>query len=66
MIGETRDEAVREIDRGVEMEDIVHYALPFGMVGRVFGGPLVRRRLAEIFAFRSRFLEREFGRAVHG
>ena len=45
MIGETRDEAVREIDRGVEMEDIVHYALPFGAIGRVFGGPRVRRRI---------------------
>jgi hypothetical protein len=45
VIGETRDEAVREIDRGVEMEDIVHYALPFGAIGRVFGGPRVRRRI---------------------
>jgi len=42
------------------MEDPVRYALPFGAAGRVFGAPLVRRRLAEIFAFRRRFLEREF------
>ena len=52
----------REVEGGgVEMEDIVHYALPFGKVGRMFGGPLVRRRLEQIFAFRRRFLEREFG-----
>ncbi|TRZ98560.1 MAG: hypothetical protein D4R80_04740 [Deltaproteobacteria bacterium] len=56
----------REIEGGVEMEDIVHYALPLGTIGRVFGGPLVRRRLAEIFAFRRRFLVREFGPEVHG
>jgi ligand-binding SRPBCC domain-containing protein len=54
----------REVDGGVEMEDIVHYALPFGTAGRAFGGPLVRRRLAGIFAFRRRFLEREFGPRV--
>jgi len=51
----------REIEGGVEMEDIVHSALPLGGVGRVVAGPLVRRRLDRIFAFRRRFLEREFG-----
>jgi len=32
----------------------------------VFGGPLVRRRLERIFAFRRRFLEREFGPVAPG
>lgn len=56
----------REVEEGVEMVDLVLYALPLGGLGRVFGGPLVRRRLAEIFAFRRRFLEREFGSEGHG
>ena len=56
----------REVEGGVEMEDIVHYALPFGTIGRVFGGPLVRRRLERIFSFRRRFLVREFGLEVDG
>jgi len=56
----------REVPGGVEMEDIVHYALPFGTIGKVFGGPLVRRRLEQIFAFRRRFLAREFGPEVRG
>jgi ligand-binding SRPBCC domain-containing protein len=56
----------REIEGGVEMEDIVHYAIPFGTIGRVFGGPLVRRRLEQIFAFRRRFLAGEFGPEVRG
>ncbi len=56
----------REVEGGVEMEDLVLYVLPLGWVGRVFGGPLVRRRLVEIFAFRRRFLEREFGAEGHG
>ena len=56
----------REVEGGVEVDDIVHYALPLGRFGRVFGGPLVRRRLAEIFAFRRRFLAGEFGPGVRG
>ena len=56
----------REVEGGVEMEDIVHYALPFGTIGRVFGGPLVRRRLEQIFAFRRRFLAGEFGPEARG
>ena len=51
---------------GVEMEDIVHYALPLGTIGRVFGGPLVRRRLEQIFSFRRRFLAQEFGPGLRG
>ena len=56
----------REVEGGVEMKDIVHYALPLGTIGRVFGGPLVRRRLERIFSFRRRFLVREFGLEVDG
>jgi ligand-binding SRPBCC domain-containing protein len=57
----------REVEGGgVEMEDIVHYALPLGPIGRVFGGPLVRRRLEQIFSFRRRLLAREFGLEVGG
>jgi ligand-binding SRPBCC domain-containing protein len=48
------------------MEDIVHYALPLGTIGRVFGGHLVRRRLEQIFSFRRRFLAREFGPVAPG
>jgi ligand-binding SRPBCC domain-containing protein len=50
----------REVDGGVEMRDLVHYALPPG------GGPvrrlLVAPRLREIFAYRREVLERTFGR----
>ena len=56
----------REVEGGVEMEDIVHYALPLATIGRVFGGRLVRRRLEQIFSFRRRFLAREFGLEVGG
>jgi ligand-binding SRPBCC domain-containing protein len=51
----------REVDGGIEMEDLVHYSLPFGGIGRVLGGSYVRRQLAGVFSFRRTFLEKTFG-----
>jgi ligand-binding SRPBCC domain-containing protein len=50
----------REVDGGVEAEDTVRYALPFGAVGAAVAGRIVRRRLGEIFAYRKRVLEERF------
>jgi len=54
----------REEQGGTLVEDLVHYALPFGAAGRIFGGPLVRRQLDGIFSFRTRFLREAFGAAT--
>lgn len=43
----------REVPGGVEMQDVVEYELPFGLLGRIFGGWLVRRQLDRIFDFRA-------------
>jgi len=51
----------REVDGGIEMEDLVHYGLPFGDIGRFLGGSHVRRQLARVFSFRKTFLEETFG-----
>lgn len=51
----------RQTAAGTEMTDLVHYALPFGPLSRV-AAPLVRRRLAAIFAYRRQALEERFGR----
>jgi len=51
----------REVDGGIEVEDLVHYGLPFGGIGRFLGGSHVRRQLAGIFSFRKTFLEGMFG-----
>jgi len=51
----------REVDGGIEISDLVHYSLPFGIIGRVIGGSYVRRQLAGIFSFRKTFLEKTFG-----
>lgn len=52
---------LEEIDCGTAMRDIVHYALPFGLLGRMAHPFLVRPKLQRIFAFRRRKLEEMFG-----
>jgi len=53
----------RPMRGGVLIEDIVHYRLPFGILGRWIAGALVRRRLDAIFAYRFRVLAERFGSA---
>ncbi len=50
-----------EQDGGTLMKDKVEYELPFGPLGDLFHGPLVKGRLKAIFDFRFRTLERIFG-----
>lgn len=51
----------REIDRGVEMEDIIDYKLPLGVLGQAVHPLIVRPKLEEIFNFRRKKLEDLFG-----
>ena len=46
---------------GVQIQDIVHYALPFGVIGRAVHGLFVRRHLEHIFDFRQTYLSELFG-----
>lgn len=48
-------------DDGVLMRDRVDYELPFGTLGRLFGGWLVRLQLKAIFEFRERKIREIFG-----
>lgn len=51
----------REIEGGVEMEDIIDYKLPFGLIGQAVHPLIVRPKLEEIFDFRRKKLEELFG-----
>ncbi len=55
---------LREKNGGVEMEDIVDYALPFGLLGRLAHALFVKRRLEKIFEHRRFQLENFFGTAI--
>lgn len=52
---------LREIPGGVEMEDIVHYKLPMGVLGQLFHPILVKPNLDRIFEFRRKKLIELFG-----
>jgi ligand-binding SRPBCC domain-containing protein len=52
---------LKEIQGGVEMEDIVDYKVPMGIVGQLVHPFLVKPKLNEIFEFRRKKLIELFG-----
>ncbi|MBZ9730934.1 SRPBCC family protein [Salegentibacter sp. JZCK2] len=52
---------LKEIPGGVEMEDIVDYKLPFGILGQMVHPILVALKLKEIFDYRQKKLVELFG-----
>lgn len=52
---------LREIRGGVEMEDVIDYKLPFGMLGQMVHPFLVAPKLKEIFEYRKEKLKEIFG-----
>lgn len=49
-----------ETSNGIVMKDIVHYALPLGILGRLAHAIFVRQRLQHIFNFRMKILDQLF------
>jgi ligand-binding SRPBCC domain-containing protein len=52
---------IKEIEGGVEMEDIIDYKVPFGILGQLLHPILVKPKLEEIFNYRTKKLEELFG-----
>ena len=52
---------IKEIEGGVEMEDIIDYKVPFGIIGQLVHPFLVKPKLEEIFNYRTHKLEALFG-----
>lgn len=44
----------RSVQDGVEMEDIVYFGLPFGLIGNIFGSKFVKNQLNRIFEYREK------------
>ena len=51
----------REVDGGVENLDLVHYAIPFGIFGRIAHWLFVKKKLTQIFDYRNKKLAELFG-----
>jgi ligand-binding SRPBCC domain-containing protein len=54
----------KPVEGGVEMTDLVHYSLPFGILGDLANTLIVRNKLNEIFHYRFEKIEQLFGRGV--
>ena len=52
---------IKEIDGGIEMEDLLHYKLPIGILGKLVHPLLVKPKLDEIFEYRKNKLHELFG-----
>ena len=52
---------IKKIDGGIEMEDLLHYKLPFGILGQLVHPLLVKPKLDEIFEYRKNKLHELFG-----
>jgi ligand-binding SRPBCC domain-containing protein len=53
---------IRQIEGGIEMEDIVDYIPPFGLIGKMVHPIFIRPKLEEIFAYRETKLNSIFGK----
>ena len=53
---------VKEIEGGVELEDIIDYKIPLGILGQMVHPFLVKPKLEEIFNYRQEKLQALFGK----
>ncbi|REE25038.1 ligand-binding SRPBCC domain-containing protein [Winogradskyella pacifica] len=56
---------IKAIEGGVEMEDIIDYKLPMGILGQLIHPFLVQPKLDEIFNYRTQKLEALFGTYIN-
>ena len=52
---------LKEIEGGVEMEDLIHYKIPLGILGQMAHPIIVKPKLNEIFEYRRKKLVELFG-----
>ena len=53
---------IKEIEGGFEMEDIIDYKVPLGILGQIMHPILVKPKLEEIFSYRQKKLIELFGK----
>lgn len=53
---------LKEVENGVEMQDVLHYKIPYGFIGTIANTLFVRKKIEEVFEFRRKKLEELFNR----
>ncbi len=51
---------LEEVEEGTLMRDIVSYQPPFGVLGNIANAVMIKKKLAEIFAYRTKALKEIF------
>lgn len=52
---------IKEIEKGIEMEDVIHYKVPGGIFGEFLNKLFIKKQLSEIFNYRKTKLTEIFG-----
>ena len=52
---------IKEIDNGILMDDVIHYKIPFGFIGKILNKIYVQNKLDKIFKYRENKLNEIFG-----
>ena len=52
---------IKEIENGIEMEDVIHYKIPGGIFGEFLNSLFISKQLNEIFEYRKNKLIKIFG-----
>jgi ligand-binding SRPBCC domain-containing protein len=53
---------INEVNGGVELIDIVHYGLHFGLLGNIANSLFVKKKIVEIFVYREKKINEIFGK----
>ena len=53
---------IKEVDGGVEMNDLVHYKLPLGVLGKIGNTLFVKNQLKQVFDYRHKKIEELFNK----
>jgi ligand-binding SRPBCC domain-containing protein len=52
----------KEIEGGIQMDDLIHYKIPMGFIGDIANSLFIRSQIHEIFEYRYKILEEQFGK----
>jgi len=51
---------LKEVDGGVQMDDLIHYKLPLGFIGKIGNALFVKNQLKQVFDYRFKKVEELF------
>lgn len=54
----------KEVDGGVQMTDLLHYAIPYGFIGRIANRLMVKAKVKKIFNYREEAITHLFGKVL--